>query len=265
MNSSFKDFLCLELTKPTVVVLTSLSEIQDFPEKIEIAGRTCYKSEEKITEKSKYLFVQKILDSGHESVLEHCSITVRFVGTRSMSHQLVRHRIGAYSQESQRYCNYGKSDALVVIPPPSVQDFVTVNRGARIFCSPFGLGETVADIYYVEHQCDGQDVDIKKIPRGSLFWDWAFSTLIAYFSYKKLLASRVRPEDAREVLPNCTKTEVVTTYNLRQWRHFFKLRCDKHAQWQIRELAMDCLRIFGNNLPSVFGDIADIYGLIEER
>ena len=87
---------------------------------IELAGRCCYKSEDKITEESADKFIKMIVKSRHHSVLEHVNITVKYVGSRAMSHQLVRHRIAAYSQESQRYCNYNKSEKLFVIMPPEI-------------------------------------------------------------------------------------------------------------------------------------------------
>ena len=89
-------------------------------EHIERCGRTCYKSEDKITEDSADRFVANICRNRHESVLEHCSVTAIVVCSRACSHQLVRHRIAAYSQESQRYCNYGKKGSLQVICPPSI-------------------------------------------------------------------------------------------------------------------------------------------------
>ena len=93
----------------------SLTVPDDTLKKIELAGRTCYKSEDKIDDNSANKFISMIVKSGHHSVLEHCVVTAKFVGSRTMSHQLVRHRIAAYSQESQRYCVY-KNKLYVIMP-----------------------------------------------------------------------------------------------------------------------------------------------------
>lgn len=185
--------------------------------KLEQCARTCYKTEGKIKTGSAEKLLRSILSRKpvpHESVIEHESITVRFVGDRTMSHQLVRHRIASYSQESQRYCNYNKAGELEVIGPPSV-----------VHGSP------------------------------TAFSTWKWSVRLSYEVYQRLIEQGVPPEDARSVLPGCTKTEVVTTFNLRQWRHFFRLRCDSHAQWQIRGLALGVLAAFRGLVPVIFDDV----------
>ncbi len=119
----------LEIVEPSAEIITPREEIKDFAKRVELAGRCAYKSEDKITDDSSKAFISKIIRSGHTSVIEHCSITARIIGDRSMSHQLVRHRIGmSYTQESQRFCNYGKNDALKVVLPPSVVDDVNVEE-----------------------------------------------------------------------------------------------------------------------------------------
>lgn len=209
----------LIIVEPSFEIITPLEHIKDYMRLIETAGRTCYKSEERMTENSADTFVRKIVINGHESVLEHCSITARLIGDRSMSHQLVRHRIAAYSQESQRYCNYGKKGFQAIIPP-SIRDR-----------EPTALVED---------------------------WKAAWIKYITQINemYLCLLDVGIPPEDARTVLPNATKTEVVTTYNLRQWRHVFKHRAvNKRAQWQIKMIMQDGLRQFKKLLPVIFEDI----------
>ena len=191
---------------------------------IEYCGRICYRSKDKITDDSAKRFVEKITKSGHHSVLEHFSITAIVICSRACSHQLVRHRIAAYSQESMRYCNYGKDDSLKVICPPSI-----------------GLEP-------------GDYEEGFKLPIQQEIWIRQIDT--AYQEYLSELAEGVRPEDARYVLPNATKTELAVTFNVRQWKHFFKMRCDKHAQWEIRDIAISIQDNLKSHFPSVFGEEA---------
>ncbi len=216
----------MEIVSPQVVVETPLEHIEEYVRMIERYGRVCYKSEERITEGTAEPFIQKyMIERGHESVLEHCSITVRFICDRSASHQLVRHRLGSFSQESQRYCNYGKK-GLQVICPPSI---------AR---------------------------------RAALYDHWCAHVEQAENEYNYLLEAGIPPEDARSVLPNCTKTEIVATFNLRQWRHVFQQRAlNPRAQWQIRELMTDLLKQFSKLIPAVFEDMQRkiLYKLVFEQ
>lgn len=211
----------MDIIDPSVEIITPLEWIRDYPRIIELCGRTCYKSEDRITIGSSDKFIETIMKSGHHSVIEHMSITVKFIGDRSMSHQLVRHRLAAYSQESQRYCSYGKKGFTFVCPP-------TIRDDSGLF----------------EFWCKKRLDDIRE--------------------YELYINNGVPPEDARSVLPNAMKTEVVTTYNLRQWRHVFAERAlNPKAQWQIRMIMGDCLREFGRLLPSIFGD--QLYELTREK
>lgn len=177
---------------------------------IEAAGRTCYKSEEKITPDSAADFVRRILERGHESVIEHANATVRFVTNRGVTHELVRHRLAAYSQESTRYVRY---------------------TGDMEFIRPVWITENT---------------------QQALIWDTAMRTAEAY--YLKLLDMGWQPQQAREVLPNSLKTEIVVTANLREWRHIFRMRTSSAAHPQMRALMRDCLAGFKNALPAVIFD-----------
>ena len=184
--------------------------------RIEKAGRTCYKSEDRITDESAKSFVQKLIERGHESVLEHESITVRFICDRGISHEIVRHRLASYSQESTRYCNYGNDrfgSELTFIKPC----FFKEKKGA--YCS------------------------------------WYNSMDFAECAYFDMLDDGCTPQEARSVLPNSTKTEVVMTANLREWRHFLKLRTAKAAHPQMRELTVPLLHELQERIPVVFDDI----------
>ena len=205
----------IEIIAPSVELMDPLDG-EAILKKIERCGRTCYKSEERITEYTAFNFVKMLVDSGHHSVLEHVSVTVRIIGDRSMSHQLVRHRIAAYSQESQRYCDYGKFGKLQVVVPPDILE---------------------SDIFNM----------------------WMHQVAQAYDCYKTLRdVAKIKPEDARSVLPNCTKTEVVTTYNLRQWRHVFVERAlNPKAQWQIKAIMRQALDLLSDKIPVVFDDLRE--------
>ena len=190
--------------------------------KIEAAGRICYKSEENITDGSAEIFVRSILKNGHESVIEHEKISVRVVCDRGVSHEIVRHRIASYSQESTRYCNY---------------------TGDK-----FGNEITVIDLasgfaYNLDDENDAKKYEV---------WKQAMEN--AEQSYFKMLELGATPQEARSVLPNSLKTEIVITMNLRSWRNFFRLRCDHHAHPQMREIANIALQVFQEKLPIFFED-----------
>jgi thymidylate synthase (FAD) len=190
--------------------------------KLESAGRTCYKSEDKITDESCEQFIKIILDKNHESVLEHCSLTTRIVTDRGVSHELVRHRIASYSQESTRYANYSKdkfgNECTFILPVWFYSDF------DRAF----------------------------NVDAGVLYSIWEEACIASERYYMLLLEREHTPQQARTVLNNSLKTEIVVTMNLRSWKHFFQLRCSKAAHPQMRELALSMLEEFYKLLPPVF-------------
>lgn len=183
---------------------------------IELCGRVCYKSEDRITDGSAEKFVGMILKSGHESVLEHEKITVRFVCDRGVTHEIVRHRIASYSQESTRYCNY--------------------------FKDKFG-----GEITFIR-PCFWAEDDEK-------FALWKETMQSIEDSYVKLISLGAKPEEARSILPNSVKTEIMVTMNLREWRHFFKLRTAERAHPQIREVTIPLLNELKGLVPVIFDDI----------
>jgi thymidylate synthase (FAD) len=181
---------------------------------MELIGRVCYKSEDRITDVSASRFLKMLMESGHESVIEHIALSVKYVGSRAMSHQMVRHRLAAFSQESQRYCNYGKENKLFAVLPTSV-------RAAE---------------------------DRKR--------EFMRGVAATYKQYLEMLKMGVKPEDARYLLPNAVKTELVATLNLRQWRHVIRERgLNPRAQWEIRMITLRILDAFYAMMPEVFGDL----------
>jgi thymidylate synthase (FAD) len=211
---------------------------------IEQCGRVCYKSEDKIgctikeeqidpacpTEKtygwagkdlckqieckyhSSHKFTKRLIDRGHHAMIEFGDIIVRFVTNRSVTHELVRHRLCNFAQESSRYVRYD---------------------GQMEFIKPVWWEESTV--------------------RQKHHWKEAIE--VAELKYIELLADGWRPEQAREVLPNSLKTEIVTKTNIREWRHIFALRCTKKAHPQIRALMLPLLAELKEKIPVVFDDI----------
>jgi thymidylate synthase (FAD) len=185
--------------------------------RIEHAGRICYKSESRISENSYLIFVKNILESGHESVLEHAVISIRVVCDRGVSHEIVRHRIASYSQESTRYCNYSQDK--------------------------FGNEITyITPCFLKDHP-----------PEATQIWQDTMANIEE--QYLRLIAIGLSPQEARSILPNSLKTEIIMTMNLREWRHFFKLRTSAQAHPQMQEIATKILIAFKEKVPLVFDDI----------
>lgn len=183
---------------------------------IERAGRTCYKSEDKITADSARKFVAGIVKSGHESVIEHEKITVRIICDRGVTHEIVRHRIASYSQESTRYCNYS--------------------------ADKFGNELTFIRPFYWNDEPEKMEA-------------WLCHMKLTEETYMQLIKLGASPQEARAILPNSLKTEIVVTMNIREWRHFFKVRCSPAAHPQMREVAIPILKKFQEIIPVVFDDI----------
>lgn len=175
---------------------------EELTEKIEIAGRVCYQSEPKGDPEK---FIRMIIKRGHESVLEHGSLTFKVRTNRAIANEIVRHRLASYSQESTRYVKYD---------------------------------------------------DIEFIPGDRLGGSYAEDMMTRIEeAYNFLIGQEFKPEEARDILPNATATTLVMTMNFRELRHFLKLRLDKAAHPQIRELAGMILDILKEKYPVFVEDI----------
>ena len=205
----------MKIINPSVEFITPLNG-KVIMERLEQCGRVCYKSEDSITNGSAERFLKGIISRGHEAVLEHCSLTVKFICDRGVSHEIVRHRIAAYCQESTRYCNYSKDK--------------------------FGREITVIAPCFLE-------------VTSPQWRAWEHACALAEKAYFNLLDQGCSPQEARAVLPNSLKTELVMTADIREWRHFLKLRCGKGAHPQIREVATQLLEALYQEMPVLFGDI----------
>lgn len=205
----------MNIILPSFEIMDSIDG-KEMLRKLERFGRICYKSENQITDDSAEKFISTIIKNGHESVIEHEKISVKIVCDRGVSHELVRHRIASYSQESTRYCNYYKDKfgkELTLIKPV----FWDVN----------------SDEYRI----------------------WINAMLNIEKAYFDLIEGGATPQEARSILPNSLKTEIIVTMNLREWRHFFKLRTSERAHPQMREIACPLLNEFKKRVPIIFDDI----------
>lgn len=190
--------------------ILSPTDINKIYRKIEKIGRVCYKSEDKITDDSAEKFIKMIISNGHESVLEHHSLTFKIICDRGISHELVRHRIASYSQESTRYVNYGGKEME--------------------FIKPVNLKPELEEEFILN--CEASEM-----------------------GYNILINRGETPQNARSVLPNCLKTEIIMTANIREWRHFLKLRTSPAAHPDMQVIANMILSWFKQSLPVFVGDL----------
>ena len=219
----------MRIISPSIEILDEINE-QQILKKLESIGRVCYKSENNITEDSAERFVKNIMNRNHESVLEHVSISVRVICDRGVSHEIVRHRIASYSQESSRYCNYSNDK--------------------------FGNELTFIKPCFWENKYDTEECEMSIGFRcRNEYEQWLKCMASIEQCYFAMLEHGATPEQARSILPNSLKTEIVMTMNLREWRHFFLLRCDKAAHPQMRQVANLILNLFKANIPIIFDDI----------
>lgn len=202
------------------------------------AAKLCYSSvgikeiEENLEEKSISSFLNMLMDLGHESPIEHVSFTFGAEGvSRTLTHQLVRHRIASYSQQSQRYVKLNQFDYII---PPAIEND---DRAKEIFLNAMEddqkAYDEIVNILFDKHY-DGYIKDGLKEKKA------------------KQKAEKEAIEDARYVFPNACETKIVFTMNARSLQNFFRLRCCNRAQWEIRELAIAMLREVKKVYPILF-------------
>lgn len=185
---------------------------------IEKAARTCYRSEDKITEdgSSDQKIKEMLTTLGHTAMLEHSVLSVEFTTDRAIANELERHRLCSFAQESTRYCNYSKNkfgNELAFVKPEWMSDCMF---GSNLWLSTCNMAERY---------------------------------------YKALLTNGLKPEDARCVLPLCLATKLVMTTNYAEWRHILKLRTAKGAHPQMRALMIPLLEELQETIPVIFDDI----------
>ena len=214
----------MRLIKPSYEILSDFNRNIKI-KNLELYGRVCYKSEDRITDESAPKFVKMISEKGHLSIFDHVFISVRFIVNRGFTHELVRHRIAAYSQESTRWCNYTKEKfgghITFIIPP-----HLSINHG----------------IY-------SHDYEIQAIGKEFL---WLHHMLACETAYNQAIQSGWKSQEARGLLPIDLKTEIIMTANLTEWKHVFKLRTDEAAHPQMREIMIPLYNEFKIKLPEIF-------------
>lgn len=197
---------------------------------IERIGRVCYKSEDKISDDSESAkrFVKMLIDNHHEAMIEHSTLSVMFTCDRGVSHEMVRHRIASFAQESTRYVNYAKEKFGKEIAVIDLMDGINIDNTMKNF--------------------DADHI-------GMIYSEWLRAMEDAERHYMKMIELGAPPQIARSVLPNSTKTNITITANYREWRTFFKLRTANNAHPQIREVAIPLCRELQQQIPVVFDDI----------
>lgn len=199
----------MKIIKPYVEIISEIDSNEVLRD-IEMYARTCYQSLDKMKQDmdSTKQFVHNIITRGHESVLEHRTVSVRFVVSRAIANEITRHRICSHSQESTRYVKY---DSIEFIEP--------------------------------------------RLLDTEPYMRWREVMEFSEIAYKRMIKCGCKPEIARTVLPLSTKTELITTANLREWRHFLKLRCNQAADPEMRRVTIPLLGQFVEMIPVVFDDI----------
>lgn len=210
------------IMKPSIEII-DMGDYQSILKKLEKIGRVCYKSEDRISEDSAEKFIGGIVKRGHESVIEHETITLKVICDRGVTHEIVRHRVASYSQESTRYCNYSKDK----------------------FDSQISLIDLATGFSY----------DLNKEADSKKYKIWTDTMEYIEKAYFQMLEAGATPQEARSILPNSLKTELVMTMNLREWRHFLTLRLSTAAHPQIREISEMILDVFKENMPVFFSDL----------
>ena len=197
---------------------------------IEKIARTCYKSEDLINDESAETMIKKLIKMNHLAMIEHASVSVLFTCDRGVTHEIVRHRVASYAQESTRYVNYSKDK----------------------FGNEIGYIDIAGGI--------ALDIKMKDLPVetiDAIISEWHQACIDAEKHYMKMLELGATPQIARSVLNNSTKSDINVTMNLREWRHFFELRCDSPAHPQMRELVIPLLKEMSEVIPIVFDDLVE--------
>lgn len=183
---------------------------------LERACRTCYRSEDKITEESYKTLLKNCINRGHESILEHEKITIRMICDIGVYKDLTRHRHASFSIESTRYCNYGKD-------------------------------KFENQIKFIE------PVNIEK--NTKLYEEWKTSCEEIEKHYIKMVELGATPDQMRMILPHSTAALVTMTANIREWKHIFSLRCTKHAHSAVEQVMIPLLLHFKQSMPEIFENI----------
>lgn len=238
----------MKFIEPKFEILSDDFIREEVLNRIEIAARTCYKSEDKICEGSSVKMLNMLIKKDHTAMIEHApNLSVRFICDRGVSHELTRHRLASFAQESTRYVNYGKQDK-------------EGNTKPMEFIIPEWIQGDDREVMLREEfdTCKSFPESIIKNQSNVVYTYMCMHTEAVY---KLLISNGWAPQQARCVLPNSLKTEVVVTANVREWRSIFKLRCAKDAHPQMRELMCPLLIKLNNDIPELWSDIMNNLGM----
>lgn len=222
----------MKIISPKAEIIDDNIDWEYYLKKIEKIGRTCYKSEGNITDDSCYKFCKMLINNGHEAMLEHApTISVRFTVDRGISHEIVRHRLFSFAQESQRYVDYSKDKNGKEVTFINLKDAIPYDKKmSKLLEEDKKAVDAIMDV-------------------------WTKTVKTCEDAYKTMIELGATPQFARGVLPNSTKTEIIVTGNVREWRNFFKLRVHPSAHPQMREVVCPLLKKFNENIPVLFEDI----------
>lgn len=205
----------MKIVEPSVELIDDFDAVA-IMRKLERAGRVCYKSEGNIKSDSAEKFIRGIIKRGHESVIEHATVSFKIICDRGVTHELVRHRVASYSQESTRFCDYS-------------------------------AGKFGNELTFIKPCFWAEDDENFRL--------WTETMALVEKNYLAMRAAGARPEEARSILPNSLKTEIFVTMNLRELRHFLRLRTAPAAHPQMRQVALKILNLLVEKLPAVFDDL----------
>lgn len=223
----------MRIVLPSYEILTPIRG-EDL-QQIERIARTCYKSEDRITGDSAVKFVTMLRDRGHEAMLEFGTLAVRFICDRGVSHELVRHRLCSFAQESTRYVDYQRGHVEFILPP-------------WVQSVPAGEYAITWHGVYGDPMCEPEEMI-----NGDAPWFWHCA--VSERDYHVLRSHEWQPQQARAVLPNSVKTEIVIQANYREWRHIMQLRTSRAAHPQMRELMVPLLAELQSKIPVLFDDL----------
>ena len=205
----------VKIIEPKVEIITPIDG--DYILKhLELCARNCYKSEDKITTDSAKTMIKKLLEMGHEAMIEHFAITVKLTTDVGAYKDLTRHRMASFAIESTRFCNYSKGkygNELTFMRPSNMEE-----------------GSEIYNIWYKTME-------------------------MIENSYMEMAAKGAKADQLRIMLPHSTKADVIMTANIREWRHIFKLRCAPAAHPSVQEIMLLLLKEFRKQIPIFFEDI----------
>lgn len=232
----------MKFIEPSFKILSEDFTRENVLSRIEIAARTCYKSEDKICEGSAVKMLNNLIKRGHEAMIEHApNLSVRFICDRGVTHELVRHRLFSFAQESTRYVNY-KNKGMQFILPEWIQ-----GKEREYLLN--------GDIDYL--------TDLEELLTYSDTMSFVGACVDMSMAYDQLIENGWTPQRARAVLPNCVKTEIVVTGNVREWRNCFKLRTEQTAHPQMREIMIPLIFKLNEDIPELWEDIIVSNNLIK--